>query len=174
MTDIYIAPIGALNSSILERVVGELKSRFRREVTIIKLSLDTESVRSPERNQYFSTRLIAQALPLTDDYRGKVLILVDFDLYVPVLTFVYGEAQLRGKHSIVSFFRLHEEFYSGIVDEELFFQRVMKEVYHELGHNFGLIHCRDWDCVMHSSAGIEEVDIKGKYYCDHCLSQINN
>jgi len=173
MTNIYLAPVGALSSSILERVTEEIRLKFRHEVSLIELNLDLESVRSPERNQYFSTRLIAQALPLTDNYNGKVLMLVDVDLFVPVLTFVYGEAQLRGKHSIVSFFRLHEEFYSGHVDEELLFQRVMKEVYHELGHNLGLIHCRNWDCVMHSSAGIEEVDIKGGFYCDHCLSQIN-
>ena len=48
----------------------------------------------------------------------------------------------------------------------------MKEVLHELGHCYGLIHCIDWDCVMHSSQGIEEVDIKGEFYCRNCARHI--
>jgi archaemetzincin len=51
-------------------------------------------------------------------------------------------------------------------------ERIMKEILHELGHNFGLLHCRDWDCVMHASASIEQVDIKGSYYCDSCTVQV--
>ncbi|HOJ19088.1 MAG TPA: archaemetzincin family Zn-dependent metalloprotease [Ignavibacteriaceae bacterium] len=173
MTRIFLAPAGAINNQLLERIAEDIKSKLHADVSVIKLNFDLEAVRSPERNQYFSTRLLAQAIPQTTHYDGKILILMDADLYVPVLTFIYGEAQLRGKHSIVSSFRLHEEFYSGEVNEDLFFERLMKEVYHELGHNFGLIHCREWDCVMHSSAGIEEVDIKGGFYCSSCSAQIS-
>jgi archaemetzincin len=99
---------------------------------------------------------------------GKILMLTELDIYVPVLTFLFGEAQLNGKISIVSVCRLHEEFYSGITNNELLFERTEKEVLHELGHNYGLIHCRDWDCVMHSSNSVEEVDIKGHTYCNNC------
>lgn len=94
------------------------------------------------------------------------------DLYIPIFTFLFGEAQLRGKHSIVSLCRLHEEFYTGRTDMPLLFNRAMKEIYHELGHNFGLLHCENWECVMHASAGIEEVDIKGEFYCKKCMEQI--
>jgi archaemetzincin len=48
----------------------------------------------------------------------------------------------------------------------------MKEILHELGHNFGLKHCHDWDCVMHSSTSIEEVDIKGDNYCKVCAGSV--
>ena len=68
---------------------------------------------------------------------------------------------------------LHEEFYSEMTDENLLNERTMKEMLHELGHNFGLMHCSDWDCVMHSSTGIEEVDIKGNYYCKICEIKID-
>jgi archaemetzincin len=87
-----------------------------------------------------------------------------------VLTFLFGEAQLDGKHSVVSVCRLHEEFYSGTSDFNLLLDRTVKEVLHEIGHNFGLIHCLDWDCVMHSSNSVEEVDIKGSEYCKKCRS----
>ena len=114
------------------------------------------------------------ATQLTEDINGKVLLLTEFDLYIPALTFVFGEAQLRGKHSIVSVCRLHEEFYLGKTDDQLLLKRSMKEVLHELGHNFGLLHCSNWDCVMHSSLGIEEVDIKGDSYCNDCKKLISS
>ncbi|MGE5399311.1 MAG: hypothetical protein ACM3S2_02845 [Ignavibacteriales bacterium] len=38
----------------------------------------------------------------------------------------------------------------------------------------GLIHCRSWDCVMHSSQGVEEIDIKGQFYCPDCMEILSN
>lgn len=169
---IFLAPVGLSNLEIVPAISEELRKKLRAPVSTIDLPLDLEIVKSSERNQFYSTKLIAQALKLTDPYNGKVLILVDVDLYIPVFTFLFGEAQLKGKHSIVSLCRLHEEFYTGKTNAPLLFARTMKEVYHELGHNFGLLHCENWDCVMHSSASIEEVDIKGKFYCSRCEREI--
>lgn len=138
----------------------------------VDLPLDIESVYSLERKQYYSTKLIAQAIPLCKYIEGKVVLLVDFDLYIPVLTHVFGEAMLNGQISIVSLCRLHEEFYTGGSNDELLYERSMKEILHELGHNFGLYHCEDWTCVMHASAGIEEVDIKGTDYCSTCRKAV--
>jgi archaemetzincin len=111
-------------------------------------------------------------MKLTDEFDGKIILLTDVDIFVPVLTFIFGEAQLNGKHSILSVCRLHEEFYSGISNEKLLLERAIKEALHELGHCYGLRHCLDWDCVMHSSPGIEEVDIKGGTFCSKCISSI--
>lgn len=168
---LYIAPVKFSNTLLLDRIIRNLSEIFKHPVERIDLNIDIETAYSPERRQYYSTQLISQAMLFTGNYDGKVLLVTEHDLYVPVLTFIFGEAQLRGKHSIVSVCRLHEEFYSGHSDEELLFQRTMKEVLHELGHNFGLIHCLDWDCVMHSSLEIEEIDIKGNRYCKNCIEK---
>ena len=141
---------------------------------LLSLQIDVDTAYSVERAQYFSTQIISMASQLTEKINGKVLILTEFDLFIPALTFVFGEAQLKGKHSIVSVCRLHEEFYSGKTDEKLLLERAMKEVLHELGHNFGLLHCSSWDCVMHSSLGIEEVDIKGNSYCSNCKETLSS
>ena len=169
---VFLAPVGFSNNEIVPAIVDHIKKALNTEVSVISLPLDLEIVKSAERNQFYSTKLIAQALKVTGPYDGKVLLLVDVDLYIPIFTFLFGEAQLRGKHSIVSLCRLHEEFYTGKTDVSLLFRRAMKEIYHELGHNFGLLHCDDWECVMHSSAGIEEVDIKGEFYCRKCMDQV--
>ncbi len=165
---VFIAPLQLSNIDILPDIQQHIVNRLQCDTRYIDLPLDVESVKSPERNQYYSTKLIAQALKLTNEYEGTVLLLVDVDIYIPIFTFLFGEAQLRGKHSIVSLCRLHEEFYTGKSDNKLLFRRAMKEIYHELGHNFGLLHCNNWECVMHSSSAIEEVDLKGDFYCKQC------
>jgi archaemetzincin len=171
--DLYIIPLKFSNTSLLKIIREFLLKIFPSQVHLKDLEIDIESAFMKGRGQYYSTQLISEAVKMTNGLQGKVLILTELDLCIPVLTFIFGEAQLNGKHSIVSVCRLHEEFYSGESNEELLYERTKKEVLHELGHNFGLKHCLDWDCVMHSSPGIEEVDIKGNYYCKNCLAEIN-
>jgi archaemetzincin len=169
MQNLYLVPVSFSNTTLLKRIFFSLRDIFPDKVYLSELDINIDSSFSPERNQYFSTKIIADAIPLTEKLDGKVIILVEFDLYVPVFTFVFGEAQLNGKISIVSLCRLHEEFYNGSTDDELLHKRALKEILHELGHNYGLLHCREWDCVMHSSSIIEQVDIKGSYFCHQCL-----
>ncbi|MGA7722447.1 MAG: archaemetzincin family Zn-dependent metalloprotease [Ignavibacteriaceae bacterium] len=172
--DIFIAPVKFSNVNLLKNLTDELTKRFFCKTNILNLSIDLGKFFSEERGQYFSTQIIAELMNITGELNGKVIMLTDVDIYVPVLTFIFGEAQLNGKHSIVSVCRLHEEFYSGESNSGLLLQRTIKEVLHELGHNYGLLHCLNWDCVMHSSPGIEEVDIKGNTFCKKCASKIEN
>jgi len=171
--EINIVPVHVSNTGLLNNIINDLRKIFVCPVNLLSLQVDVDPAYSIERAQYFSTQIISIASQQTENLKDKVLLLTEFDIYIPALTFVFGEAQLKGKHSIVSVCRLHEEFYLGKTDEKLLLKRVTKEVLHELGHNFGLLHCSDWDCVMHSSLGIEEVDIKGQSYCYNCKEMIS-
>jgi archaemetzincin len=168
--DIFIAPVVFSNRELFDTLIKNLESVFHKPVKQLTLDIDTDKLYSVDRRQYYSTGFLEQAIEQTSYVNGKVLMITDLDIYVPVLTFLFGEAQLDGKHSVVSVCRLHEEFYSGTSDFNLLLERTVKEVLHEIGHNFGLIHCVDWDCVMHSSNSVEEVDIKGSEYCKYCCS----
>jgi archaemetzincin len=168
--DIFIAPIVFSNRELFDTLIKNLESVFHKPIKQLTLDIDTHKLYSVDRRQYYSTGFLEQAIEQTSYINGKVLMITDLDIYVPVLTFLFGEAQLDGKHSVVSVCRLHEEFYSGTSDFNLLLDRTVKEVLHEIGHNFGLIHCLDWDCVMHSSNSVEEVDIKGSEYCKKCRS----
>jgi archaemetzincin len=170
--DIFLAPIRFSNAQLLRNLLAELSKRFADPFKTLELQIELQKYFSKERGQYFSTQIIAEAMKLTDNLNGKIILLSEVDIFVPVLTFVFGEAQLGGKHSIVSVCRLHEEFYTGESNDKLLLERTVKEVLHELGHNFGLRHCLNWDCVMHSSPGIEEVDIKGSDYCSDCGGKV--
>lgn len=171
---INLIPVQIKNNSLIDFVKKQLELIFNSEILINNIELDLKNFFNESRNQYYSTEIISTSIPLTEQLNGKVILLVNVDLFVPVFTYLFGEAQLNGKLSIVSTFRLYEEFYTGRTNDKLFYKRVLKEVLHELGHNFGLIHCENWNCVMHSSAGIEEVDVKGEFYCKKCEAVVRN
>src|SRR6185437_5909472 len=104
----------------------------------------------------------------TADLDARILAVTRCDLYVPVLTFVFGEAQLDGFCAVVSAARLADEFYGLPPNERLRRERLIKEAAHELGHTYGLRHCSDWSCVMTSSHAVERLDIKTAAFCRCC------
>jgi archaemetzincin len=113
-----------------------------------------------------------QRLERNADPGTRVLGVTGCDLYVPVLTFVFGEAQLDGSCALISTARLSDEFYGLPPREDLLRERVVKEAAHELGHTFGLRHCGDWHCVMASSHAVERLDVKTADFCAACRKPI--
>ncbi len=97
-----------------------------------------------------------------------VLGVTALDLYVPILTFVFGEAQLSGPCAVISTHRLSDEFYGMPRNEEMLVGRMLKELLHELGHTQGLRHCSDWRCVMSSAHSVERIDVRAAAYCRAC------
>ena len=98
----------------------------------------------------------------------KILGITRADLATPVLTFVFGEAQLGGRFGLISLARLGQEFYGQPENENQLLVRTVKEAVHELGHTFGLVHCTFESCVMYFSINIRDVDDKGVDFCSGC------
>ncbi|TPW11234.1 MAG: peptidase, zinc-dependent [bacterium] len=89
-------------------------------------------------------------------------------LFIPVLSFVFGEAQLDGPAAVVSTWRLDPVAYGLPGDAARLQERLAKEITHELGHTLGLYHCRQFECVMRSSTDVEEIDLKRGVFCPEC------
>ena len=102
----------------------------------------------------------------------KTLGLFNVDLFIPILTFIFGQAFLGGRSGIVSLYRFNNERYGMTGDNQFLQDRFKKEVIHELGHTFGLIHCHNTDCVMRSSNYVEDIDQKNQQLCPNCKAQI--
>jgi len=94
------------------------------------------------------------------------------DLFIPVLTFVFGEAQLNGRAAIVSFHRLDSQVYGLPPNPNLLLARLFKESIHEMGHTFNLLHCHVNQCVMGSSSTVDGVDLKSARFCNSCLAEV--
>ena len=152
---------------LLEHLAAALARTFRAPCRIRPETIDLEFALDERRSQYYSTAVL-QRLERTCDPDARVLGVATHDLYVPVLTFVFGEAQLDGNCAVVSTARLREEFYGLPAREDLLRQRLVKEGVHELGHTFGLRHCPDWRCVMTSSHAVERLDVKEADFCSRC------
>lgn len=122
----------------------------------------------PARQQYSSTLIMREALGLRPAEAAKLLVLTHCDLFIPMLSFVYGQAQLDGAIAVLSLARLRQEFYGLPPNRPLFLMRIRKEVLHELGHTAGLTHCDDRICTMALSTNIQQLDAKGSDFCDGC------
>jgi archaemetzincin len=121
------------------------------------------------RKQWYSTRILRWLLEAGPG-RGKVLALTDQDLFIPILTFVFGEAQLDGGAAVVSTARLLDPAAAG--DRRVVMERLAKESVHELGHAFGLVHCGTPGCVMGRSASVRDVDLKRGDLCPDCRTRL--
>jgi len=169
---IYIAPMGSVPRDFIGPLAKRVLEVYETPVKIRTPGFDWHSAFDGRRNQYNSTTML-EALhgdTMCDDC--KVVGVIDVDLFVPVLTFVFGEAELGGRVAIASSFRLHNSFYGLPENEELVVERLEKEVNHELGHTFGLVHCENPTCVMHASTAVEEVDLKASDLCRACRRSI--
>ena len=127
---------------------------------------------NPLRGQYHSTEILKRLSSDLPQDALRVVGVTDLDLFIPVLTFVFGEAQVNNPCAIVSFYRLKQEVYGLPADEKLLRERLLKEILHELGHTFGLTHCQSWQCVMHTSHTVEAVDVKPGRFCRSCRAQL--
>jgi archaemetzincin len=151
----------------LEHLAAALARAFRTPCRIRPETFDLSFALDARRNQYHSTAIL-QRLERTADPDARVIGITGCDLFVPVLTFVFGEAQLEGNCAVISTARLRDEFYGLPPNQELLRERLLKEAAHELGHTFGLRHCNDWRCVMASSHAVERIDVKGSEFCAAC------
>ncbi len=129
------------------------------------LALDPEFAYHPGRGQHHSTELLAR---LPEGALGVAAV----DLYIPILEFVFGEAQLGGRRAVISTFRLRQEFYGLPADPGLMVERAIKEALHEWGHALGLRHCPRYDCAMHATHSVELLDLKGDGYCPGCAGRL--
>jgi archaemetzincin len=161
---VILVPIGEFPDDLL----GELSQRTK--IPLGPARIDPSPAWNPARRQYESTRLLAE---LKAQYGGLVIGAADFDLFIPVLTFVFGEAEMPGRAAIFSVHRLRQEFYGLAPDPELLVERAVRELWHEVGHVGGLPHCYDSVCVMSPSHAVERVDSKSDQYCLTCMERLN-
>ena len=123
------------------------------------------------RQQYQSIPVIERLTRVCPEDALKLLAVTERDLCLPVLTFVYGHAQLGGRIAIVSLARLRQEFYGLPASADILRDRAWKEALHETGHLFGLIHCADRTCTMTLSTSVRQIDAKRGQFCAACAGQ---
>lgn len=179
---VEILPIGQADTTILFRVKEGLVKVFPETICSIANEHLPLSERDFDKNRkQYRSNVILNTLQVYAAKRkdnAHVLGIVDADIFVPELNFVFGEATCPGKAALISIWRLKPEFYEIPPNIELFGSRSVKEAVHEIGHTLGLRHCHRSSCVMHFSNSIFDTDKKQNLFCDQCSLQaaiaINN
>ncbi|MBI2214462.1 MAG: archaemetzincin family Zn-dependent metalloprotease [Acidobacteria bacterium] len=172
MKAIRLVRVGDPNPDLVDALVDPLAEEFGVPCSVDERRIDPLFALHPERRQAHSSQLLAELI--RDDGGGDHLLgVTSLDLYIPILSFVFGEAQTEGHGAIVSYHRLRQEFYGMPGDAILLEERLVKEAIHELGHTIGLLHCDDWECVMASSHSVEGIDLKNWQLCTLCRAAIS-
>jgi archaemetzincin len=174
--EIGILPVGQADATITRRIQEKLTRVFPDTMCLVidaQLSL-SEKAFDRKRKQYRSNVILSeiQGYAAKKKDLDRVLGVVDADLFVSELNFVFGEAACPGKAALISLWRLKPEFYGAPPNVELFTERSLKEAVHELGHTLGLRHCSRSSCVMYFSNSIFDTDRKQSLFCDQCYLQV--
>ena len=169
---IYLIPIGDVEEEIILKLSWGLREKFEAVFEVGEPLPLLEDAYRPRRRLYFATPILEELKQNIPEDAEKVLGILDVDIFVPVLSFIFGQADLGGKVALISLTRLREEFYGNRKNKKLFLERALTEAVHELGHTFGLKHCDNPKCVMHFSNSLSDTDIKGADFCEQCREKL--
>jgi archaemetzincin len=153
----------AADEEVLEQVRSQVEHEFAQPVARWESEQRPVGTLDARRGQHSSREILRWLVTARPSHTDRVLGVTDVDLFIPILTFVFGEAQLEGPAAVVSTLRLAQG-----VSRATATQRLAKESVHELGHTFGLVHCDVATCVMTRSASVRAVDVKGAQLCPDC------
>ncbi len=163
---ILVAPIGDIPDWVIQSVTDGVRNVFGVDARVER-PLDSIAVAyDRNRNQYWSTKILDILEETVPPGYLKALAVTREDLFIPILTHVYGEARLGGRVAVVSISRLLDD--PDFRDSKPGRSRILKEAAHELGHTFDLKHCEDPGCIMHYCRGIDDVDRKSDRFCRYC------
>lgn len=166
-----IVAVGAVTPPVLDRAAAVTREVLHFDAQAQAAHLDPAPFLDPARRQYRADVLLGTLRALAAPGE-RVLGITAVDLCLPVLTYVYGFAELGGIAACVSVHRLDPRFGGSPEDPGLLLERLEKEVLHEVGHLLGLTHCRDRRCVMASAHDVGEIDLEEPGFCSSCATRL--
>jgi archaemetzincin len=165
---ISIVALGAVHEEVLSALEMCLWQSFGFEIRRLDPEPEPKYAMDSQRGQYSSVLMLRNLVGRVSSEDIRLIGVTEKDLFIPMLSFVFGQAQLSGPAAVVSLARLRQEFYGLPANQVLLISRAIKEAVHEVGHTFGLTHCADTGCPMSLSNNIRHVDTKGEELCKNC------
>lgn len=172
--NILLITHGHFEKSLLDKIANDITIEYHWPVRILENHMDLTEFYEPSRRQYDGNRLLKLMDTMSPSDSLKTIGLFRVDLFIPILTYIFGQAIFKGKTGIASMYRLRNEQYGIKKDDTLLFERFRKVIIHELGHTFGLVHCYVPNCVMRSSTYVENIDQKKYNLCAKCRIEIDD
>ena len=190
--NINILVLNDISRTVLRFLTRNLSSIFNTDVRISRHIIIPDALFNEEKRQYDGRKLLrflTENMTLKE-VRGINLAIFDRDLFTGSLDYVFGLASPFPKICIISLLRLHphfeKDYFTGGLKKRkagrfpiivkrlknhekiLYYDRILKEAVHGIGHTIGLTHCSSSKCIMFSSGSIDDIDSKHTSFCDAC------
>ncbi|MCP4681038.1 MAG: zinc metallopeptidase [Desulfobacterales bacterium] len=165
---IGVAPIGEVPKITLKSIAAHILGYLNLDVDILP-PLEYPAYAYDEKRLQYDVGHILKALASQhfNDY-AKIVGILDLDIFVPIFSYVFGEARQGGRHALVSIYRLKINEDASIPPMALLLERAGKVALHELGHLYNLRHCMDRECLMHFSGELDDLDKTPLNFCRYC------
>ncbi len=168
---VQVVPLGAVDQVAVQVAAANLQSILDLPADVLEPWPEPEYALIAERGQYNAgpiLKALAADIPAPLIRIG----LTNLDLCLPILTFIFGEAQLGGRAAVVSYYRFNGEFWANLESKELTYERLAKITVHETAHVLGLSHCHAPGCLMRFSQSLEQLDSLSLLFCDQCSYEL--
>jgi archaemetzincin len=173
---VAVQPLGKVDTLVIQKIVAGIEEFFPVRVAVRpEAELPAAAYYRPN-HRYRAEELLVFLDSIAND-RGNEFLKVIGITEVDISTTkgevydwgIFGLGYLPGRSCVVSTFRLGRKK----VGEDKFFERLVKVVDHELGHNFGLDHCPNARCLMEDAKGtIKTVDNETGALCPDCQAKL--
>ena len=162
-------PLGTFDKELLKLLQGEVQFFYKIKVLVMEGSALPQKAFYSPRNRYRADTLLDYLLQVRPKNIDYMVGLTEKDISCTNGKYadwgVFGLGFMPGRSCVISTHRLH----FGQKSLVHFQERISKVVIHELGHNFGLDHCTNPNCIMHDAEGtIKSVDHEKKALCAEC------
>ena len=173
---VAIQPLAEVDTFVIRRIGAGIEEFFPVRVAVQPpAELPPDAFYKPNQ-RYRAEKLLVYLDSIAEDHGNeflKVIGITSVDISTTKGDIydwgIFGLGYLPGRVCVVSTFRLGRKK----VGEVKFFERLVKVVNHELGHNFGLDHCPTPECLMEDAKGtVKTVDRETGALCPDCQARL--
>ncbi|MBI3097872.1 MAG: hypothetical protein HYY93_06440 [Planctomycetes bacterium] len=161
---------GPIPERVKETLRREAASRFAMPIREMVCPWDFSAASVPLRSQYDMELMLGAVISHLGTTQGRCVLVTDRDTYYPGRNWDTGVSTAFGPVSILSVRRLDPVFFGGRPNDSTLCERVRKVFIHELGHTYLPTnrHCPNWDCVVHATQSMADIDRLTDHYCEPC------
>ncbi len=160
--------MGRAPQTAIRVVAANIQTMLEVPVEMLAPMAIPEEAFQPHRGQYDAGLVLRHLSQYSFPHHPCVLAITDVDLCAPILTYVFGEAELGLKLAIVSDFRLKDREDGTPASIDVYYERLAKIALHKIAHTLSLYHCETPKCLMRLSPRVSDLDELDIYFCERC------